>query len=188
MIEVDVLILAAGFSSRAGTFKPALDLGGKTLIARCVETFHDLCTSVIIVTGHEADRIAALVSGYPKVRLVHNADYADGMFSSVRTGVGAVSAPRFFLIPGDHPLVSPRTCEQLLAAVGNVIVPSFSGKAGHPVLIDASLNAEILAEAPASNLKAILSRHERTFVTVDDPGVLFDVDTMDDYQKALAAF
>jgi molybdenum cofactor cytidylyltransferase len=186
--EVDVVILAAGFSSRAGTFKPALDIAGKPLLARCVETFHDLCASVIVVAGHEADRVAALVSPYPKVQLVQNAAYATGMFSSVRAGAAAVRSPRFFLIPGDHPLVSPRTCALLLDTKGNVVVPSFSGKAGHPVLLDAEILTEILAEAPESNLRAVLSRHERTFVTVDDPGVLFDVDTMDDYREAVAAF
>ncbi len=188
MTDVDAVILAAGFSSRAGTFKPALDLAGKSLLARCVETFLDLSTSVIVVAGHEADRVEALVAGYPKVTVMRNAAYASGMFSSVRAGVSAVRAPRFFLTPGDHPLLLERTCRRLLETPGAVVVPSFSGKAGHPVLLDSALIPEILAEDAGSNLRDVLSRHERSFAIVDDGGVLFDVDTMDDYRAAVAAF
>ncbi len=188
MSKVDAVILAAGYSSRMGAFKPALDLAGKSLLARCVETFLDLCGSVIAVAGHEADRVAALVAAYPAVKVVRNPDYDAGMFTSVRAGVAAVEAARFFLTPGDHPLVSPRTCARLLESEGAVVVPSYDGKAGHPVLLDASLIPEILAEPAGSNLRAVLSRHPRAFVTLDDPGVLFDVDTPDDYQKAFAAF
>ncbi len=188
MHAVDAVILAAGYSSRMGAFKPALDFAGKSLLARCVETFLALCGSVIVVAGHEADRTAALLAAYPTVRVLRNPDYDAGMFTSVRAGVAAVGAARCFLTPGDHPLISPRTCGRLLQAAGTIVVPSHDGKAGHPVLLDAALIPEILAEPADSNLRAVLSRHERTFVTVDDPGILFDVDTMEDYRAAVAAF
>lgn len=188
MSEVDAVILAGGFSSRAGTFKPALDLAGKSLLARCVEAFHGFCSSVIVVAGHEADRVETLVAAYPKVHLVRNAEYASGMFSSVRAGAAAVRTNRFFLTPGDHPFLREETCRLLLETAGKIVVPSFSGKAGHPVLLDSSLIPEILAEDAGSTLRDVLSRHERTFVVVDDGGVLFDVDTIDDYRKAVEAF
>lgn len=185
MSSVQAVVLAAGLSRRAGSFKPALDLGGRPMILRCVDAFLETCSSIIVVGGHEYDRLAALVVGIPELRLVRNEGYLSGMFSSVRAAVAAVDADRFFLIPGDYPFVRPETCRVLLEASGAVVVPSFGGRAGHPVLLDAALIHDILAEKEDSTLRAVLSRHPRTFVPVDDPGVLRDVDTEDDYRAAV---
>ena len=108
-MTVDAVILAAGYSSRAGDFKPALDLFGKSILQRCIESMSDLCENIIVVGGHQIKIIRELTKDLPKVKVVKNEHFELGMFSSVRRGIKEVSSDRFFIIPGDQPLVRPET-------------------------------------------------------------------------------
>ena len=56
-VKIDGVILAAGFSERAGQFKPALDLGGKPILVRCIESMTETCDQTIVVAGFNVDRI-----------------------------------------------------------------------------------------------------------------------------------
>jgi len=185
---VQAVILAAGFSSRAGTFKPLMELRGKTLIQRCIEAFSGLCSELIVVGGYEAERLGAALASFPGVRMVVNQDYERGMFSSVKRGVSEIRTERFFLTPADYPLIDPGTCRALLDVQGPVVVPSYGGRNGHPVLLDGSLIPEILAEDDDSSLRALLSRKTKTVVPVDDQGILRDLDTPEDLEALDAIY
>src|SRR5437763_1012108 len=62
-----------------------------------------------------------------------------------------------------------------------VVVARFQGRNGHPVLFDKSCVAEILELRAPATLKDVVARHARA-VEVDDPGVVIDLDTQEDYQ------
>ena len=187
------LILCAGCSSRMGGLKPLLPLDGQTLIERIIRLFRQVgIEDILAVLGHEAERILPLLEQFG-VDPVINERFTEGMFSSVQAGVGRINrnCRAFFLLPVDIPLVRPETLQALLAAFerekGEICHPTFRGKHGHPPLLSAALIPEILDFQGEGGLRALLSRYKgrTTDVVVDDPGILLDLDTREDYEKAL---
>ena len=187
-MSIDGVILAAGFSERAGQFKPALDLGGKPILVRCIESMTGVCDYIIVVAGFNMGRIIELVGEFPKVTVVKNNNFELGMFSSVRCGIRGVTANRFFILPGDQPVVKPATFRQIVDIEADIIVPRYNGKKGHPVLFDSYLIPEILAMPDTAILRDFIHSKETYILDVDDPGIGMDVDTMEDYQKIQTYF
>ena len=187
MTNCDGVVLAAGMSRRAGCPKLELPMGGRTVIERSVASLAPFCERVIVVVGWRAGRVRDLLAGAERVHCVLNEAYEEGMFSSVRVGLAHVGAPRFLLLPGDQPLTQPETIRRLLAAEGEIVIPSFRGRKGHPVRIDSLLIPEILAEPPDTTLRDYLSRRGYVTVEVDDPGVRQDIDTLADYDALQGA-
>lgn len=180
---VDGVVLAAGLSSRAGTNKLLLELDGKSIINRCLETISQVCQWVIVVGGHRFGELEAAVGSYPYVELVYNKHYSDGMFSSVLKGIQQVTAERFFLCPGDYPLIDIQTYFDLLSQEFGIIIPSFQGRSGHPVLID-SCYIPAIGNGDYSSLRCFIRANHYRQIEVSDPGIHLDVDTIADYENA----
>ena len=187
-MDIEAVILAAGFSSRAGVFKMALDFNGKTMLQRNIESMYKFCNRMIVVGGYQVEKIQALTTAYEKVKVVYNESFQEGMFSSARKGMGFVKAERFFFTPGDYPLLTEEVCKALLEAEGEVIVPSFKGRKGHPILLGNSCIQEIMEEPKDSNLKLYLHKKQCTIIEVDNEGILLDVDTIEDYANTHRRF
>ncbi len=181
--KVTGIVLAAGFSSRMGRFKPALPFNGKPLLLHPVETLREICGEVIVVTGHQRERVEKLIRPLTDVKPVYNPDFKTGMFSSVKAGAKAVRTQRFFIVPGDIPLFTQKTCALLLSRKGDVISPAFNGKKGHPVLLGPNIRRDILAAPETEILRNILHRYDIITVETDDEGILVDFDTKNDYNK-----
>ena len=177
--------MAAGFSSRAGAFKMELPLQGKSLICRTIEGMYDFCSRIFLVGGHKIERLVELTREYAKVRVVFNEHYPSGMFSSVQEGVKHIEKEKFFFIPGDCPLVKKEVYRKLLHAPGDIVIPLFRGRKGHPVLMKSFLAEEILREPQDSNLRDFIRGKGYETVEVEDETILIDVDTKADYKKAI---
>jgi len=182
-MNVEGVILAAGFSERAGEYKMELPLGDKTLLERCIEGLATVCERIIVVGGYQYEKIEAIVGHLPNVESVNNENFRMGMFSSVRRGIREIRAGRFFIIPGDQPLVKPETYRKLLSIDADIVIPRFNGKKGHPVLFASYLIPEILALPDTAILRDFIHSKEAAIVDVDDPGVGLDVDSPEDYEK-----
>jgi len=188
--DIAAVILAAGLSSRMTGFKPLLDLDGRHALERCVSLFQDVSIEdVVVVTGREAEQVSAAARRLG-ARAVHNPDFREGMFGSVRAGVAALQdrCAGFFLLPVDIPLVRRETVRCLLEALqperNETLIPHFQGQSGHPPLIPASLRPAILATSgDQGGLRSVLQRAEIRAVPVPDKGVLLDMDTDQDLQR-----
>ena len=163
-----------------------LPLGNKTIIQWAVESMYEVMEQILVVVGWNADRVQKLLAGYEKVNYIENPDYHAGMFSSVQAGIAAVRAPRFFLLPGDMPLVSKQTYRRLLLAQNNICIPVHQGRKGHPVLMSSRLIPQILNAPPTHNLRDFIASKGFSCVEVDDQGIVADVDTPDDYRMAIS--
>jgi molybdenum cofactor cytidylyltransferase len=184
--EVEGVILAAGLSSRSSPYnKMALPLGDKTVIERSLEGMYDLVSRIIVVVGWQAVVLQNLLTPYAKVECVLNEAYPEGMFGSVKRGVAHVRAPRFFLQPGDIPLVGRAVYQRLLTIHQDVVIPTYAGRRGHPLLLSNSLVPKILAQPPGTTLRDVLAHSSFTLLPVDDEAILWDLDTAQDYEFLL---
>jgi molybdenum cofactor cytidylyltransferase len=189
---MEAIILAAGYSSRANAFKMTLPLGQMTVLEQTISKFEGLCSRVIIVAGFQAEIIQEEIAKISRknayllqIKFVYNENFNQGMFSSIQKGCNEVNAPTFFLTPGDCPLVKKETVQLLAKHKGNVVIPSFNYKGGHPIKLSSEVKQKILETNPKCNLRVVLGGYEKKYMNVDDPGVLMDVDTPEDYQNAL---
>ncbi|CAO3420850.1 NTP transferase domain-containing protein [Azospirillum doebereinerae] len=185
--RVTALVLAAGRSSRMGaTNKLLAEVDGTPLLARAVDAaLASQAANVIVVTGHQGERVAAALSGKP-VTFVHNPDFAEGLSRSLRAGLAAVPSESDAVVVclGDMPRVASGIIDRLIAAYSPaegraVCIPTAHGKQGNPVLWDRAFFAEMAALTGDSGAKRLIGRHADRVceVPVDDAGILYDVDT-----------
>ena len=187
------VILAAGLSSRMGTFKPLMEIGGKSMVCRVAELMQSAgAAPVIVVTGHRHEELEAHLAGRG-VRFIHNLDYASTQqLESLQLALAALpkDCEQVLVTPADIPLVRPNTVERLLAAEGDFIRPRCGERTGHPVVLSAGLIPFLLRYDGPGGLKGAVNQSGCAVrdVDVDDPGVLMDNDTPADFQRTLAQF
>ena len=184
-MKINGLIVAAGLSSRALGYKMLYKIEEKTLIEQAVTTIQPFCQSVTVVTGHNHRLIEKVLKDYEGVTLVYNEKYEEGMFSSVKLGINKIVCDRLIFMPGDYGHVKKRTVKKIIENSGDVIVPSYDYKAGHPIIIEGSLLQEISENSELNSLKDFVKTKTVTYVTVNDPGILMDIDTFEDYLDVL---
>ena len=264
-MNIDLIILAGGLSSRMGVLKPLLPVGEVPAIQRCIQTGKAAgAREIVVVTGFKHDELERVISGRiingqncvfagtevgitsgaevscveaieseaykvkvfrpelteneeirqnaaePEVRVTHNKDYAEGMFSSVVTGVKALrdGADGFFLLPADCCAVTSDTLIKLASVfadnadnvdnadedsnannAGNaeqaVIRPRYRERRGHPPLIPAKYANTLVSYCGDGGLKAVLRTLPTIEVEMDSEETLLDMDTPEDYARLL---
>ncbi|QCX33629.1 nucleotidyltransferase family protein [Caloramator sp. E03] len=183
-MKIDGVILAAGFSTRANTFKMTLEFKGKTILENVIDNMSLYVDRIIIVGGYRIEEIEKIVKRYEKVELIFNDKYEEGMFSSIKKGISKVSGDKFFLTPGDYPLIKPFVYKKLLECEEDIAIPVYNGKRGHPILINSRLIDNIY-NPKYTNLREFIKDNNVQFIDVDCIGIIKDIDTMEDYREAL---
>ena len=188
------VVLAAGRSERIGAPKALLDFRGRPFVVRILEALEalDLKTRVVVL-GLDAPRVRPALAGHDCL-IVENPSAAGGPIASLRCALGALRPlqPGAVLAwPVDVPHVRITTVERLMETYQRsgapAVVPAFGGRRGHPVIWDASLFAELESSEAASRhgARAVLHAHaaELAEVAVDDPAVIDDINTPEDYER-----
>lgn len=186
---ISAIILAGGYSSRMGAFKPLLPVGNRVTLECAVHLFREAgVADVCVVTGHRAAEIVPVAEA-SGARCVHNAKYSSGMFSSVRAGAEALpqSCRACFVMPVDMPLVRSATLRRMLhfrhGRETAVVYPCFEGHRGHPPLIARRVLDEVLSMMETERLSSLLAAHEAEACNlfVPDEAILLDMDTPAQY-------
>lgn len=149
---------------------------------------YDAVDRIWVVVGWQADQVRALLAPSAKVECVLNEEFRRGMFSSIKTGLARVSAPRVFFQPGDCAFISPDVYARMLVINGDIVIPTHSGKKGHPVLFQGPVIPEILALPDDAILRDYIQDRGFTTIEVEDDGILLDIDTPQDYEILSARF
>jgi molybdenum cofactor cytidylyltransferase len=187
------IILAAGKSERLGRPKQLALLGGEPVLRHVIrQALRSCLNEVIVVLGHEAERIASAV-GEMGQRTIINLNYAAGQSTSLRAGLNAIDprAGAVIVLLGDQPRVDPalidRLIERFQATGARIVRPVYAGCPGNPVLFARSLFPELMAVTGDEGARSLIQRlrHEVALVPVDGPPPR-DLDTEDDY-RLLAA-
>jgi len=186
--RVAAILLAAGRSRRMGSCKQLLPLGDSTVIKRCIGA---LVTGgageVVVVVSEKGSDVAEAVRAYP-VRVVVNPEPEGDMASSVRAGRDALTAEVSGVIVSlcDYPLVAEGTITSLITehgvSPGRIIIPCYQERRGHPLLFPRTILNELATEMILRDLVRREPNRIR-FLDVDDPGVLIDMDTPEDYHR-----
>jgi molybdenum cofactor cytidylyltransferase len=196
-----VLIPAAGRSTRMGSPKPLLRLGGSDFIGTLLATVvavRPALGPVVVITHRDdpalAGRLAELSrSTIPLVVATVDA-WAGDMLDSIRAGASRLPAGAGALIwPVDAPAVRVETVERLLAAAaahaGAACLPLHEGRSGHPVYLPPGLLERLGQARPADGLRGILAAADPRpiEIAVDDPGVGWNVNTPEAYARLCGA-
>lgn len=176
-----------------GRDKALLRYQGKTFLNHLVYLSLPRVDSVVVVVGHHAEQITPTLPTSPRVEAVVNHSYDLGMLSSLQRGLHLVANADWVLwMLVDHPAVRGRTLDQLLgAAKGSrapVVIPTYSGDRGHPVLLSRMVAAELLRLSPDRSPQDVVRNHygKALFVETDDDGVLADIDRRSDYDRLVS--
>jgi molybdenum cofactor cytidylyltransferase len=185
--RIAAIVLAAGRSTRmGGPNKLLAEIGGKPLVRIAAEqALASRAAPVIVVTGHEHERIGAALAGL-SVKLVHNPDFASGLGGSLKAGIAAVPADvdGAVVCLGDMPQVDAALIDQLIAAFDPekgalAVVPVFDGRRGNPVLWSRRFFPELMTIEGDVGARHLISRYNEAVVEVPVTGkaALVDVDT-----------
>lgn len=186
------IILAAGRSSRMGRDKALLPYRGSTFLGHLIETLRQPRISFLrIVLGENADAARAKITLEPP-QIVLNPNPDEPQLASLQLALRSIPEQ---IVDGalvclvDHPCVERETVKLLLdrfyQAGKRIVIPTFSGRRGHPVLFAASLFRELLAAPLDQGARAVVHKFagEVLEVPTQDEGVILDIDDPETYRR-----
>lgn len=183
-MSYNCVILAAGFSSRMGSWKPVMKLQGKSLIQRSIDNASAHSDRIIVAGGYRFDELVIHLADYPRLLLVENRNFEKGMMTSLKAAIPHIQTDYFFVTLADMPFISPETFRNLENhACGDVLFPVTGGRRGHPVLFSRNLTGDILASDDDAPIRQLLLKKDARELEVNDPGILLDIDTPGDYNR-----
>jgi len=197
--KVAGIILAAGCGSRMGKAKQLLPFGRTTLLGHVMDTVQSAgLDCVVLVLGFNAGQIRHALNlsrreqarpDRTSIRVIDNPDWHKGQSFSVSAGLKALPADMdgaLFLL-GDQPLVTVQTLHHLISAFQMsdhwILAPCFKGQRGNPVLVASPLFDRLTQPVGDAGARVLFKefRHRMHCLAVDDPGIVRDVDTPEDY-------
>jgi molybdenum cofactor cytidylyltransferase len=188
-----VVVPAAGRGSRfqGAGHKLGQSLGDAPVLARTLENVIASGLPLVVVTTAELVPIARAVVAARDIVLLPPVGSASreplGMGYTIACGVHArANAPGWLILPGDMPLVRPETLTAVARALSQypVVYPQFRGRRGHPVGFSVELYTELIKLQGDEGARRLLARYPSQALDLDDPGVLIDVDTDGDLERA----
>ncbi len=194
MDRISAILLAAGESTRLGEMKALLPWQGQTILQCQVEALTEAgVVDIVVVLGHQAERLTPLVKTMPRVKVARNARYREGKTTSIKAGLKAVDpASGTILILG---VDQPRSAATLMVLLEHhreagalITIPVYRGQSGHPAVFSTSLIPELMViTEEQAGLKAVVHRLGRKIERVEMPSmeVLLDINTPQDYERAL---
>jgi molybdenum cofactor cytidylyltransferase len=183
--KIGVLILAAGEGKRMGRIKQLLSFGGSTFLEETIKKYSTYCQDIVVTLGFHKDMIKKNIKelGFTFQEIE---DYRDGMSASFRES-SPFNTDYFLVTPCDLPLIEDYTIEVLLKAYreneGKIVVPRFMGKKGHPVVFPITVQSIFKNIKGDIGARDIIKEKGCIYVDLDDPGIIADIDTLNEYNK-----
>ena len=193
--SIAAIVLAAGGSARMGRPKQLLPIDSRPMVRHVTEVVAASgLEQVIVVTGAHTLAVEAALTGLP-VELVRNESWSEGMSSSMHMGLRALrtEVQSVLIVLGDQPGLTAALLQSLVdryrATRAPIVAPIYRGRRGNPVLFDRALFPELLAVQGDRGGRALIDRYQDRVehVEVDDPAVVMDVDSPQDYDGLLGA-
>ncbi|TAH53640.1 MAG: putative selenium-dependent hydroxylase accessory protein YqeC [Chloroflexota bacterium] len=191
--RVSAVILAAGGSTRMrGETKQLLKWGDTTVVGNAARVVGQArVNEMIVVTGNHADQVRAEILG-TNACVVYNPAWTSGRASSIRMGIGEVHANSYaaIFINADQPFLTARVIDSILEKFfetrAPIVVPTYDGKTGSPVLFARELFDELCALQGEQGGRDLLQKYRDVLVSVEieDPRAAMDLNTPEQYAAA----
>ncbi len=194
MAGIWAIVLAAGESKRMGSPKMLLPYNDLTIIEQVIRNLLDSNVDrVVVVVGADREEIMK-VTRRCDVFHCYNENYKTGMLSSVKCGFyslpeGCLAA---LIMPGDQPMTGPGEINRVITTFAEsdrgLVMAAHNGRRGHPLIVDMKYAEEVLALSDDEGLRALSVRHPGDVLEseTDDPSVLRDIDTQEDYMNEIS--
>lgn len=185
------LILAAGESRRMGRSKQLLPFENKTILETVIDHItQSSVDEILVVLGSNREKIEEVIKDLP-VKSVYNANFTEGMLSSVQKGFTSLpkEAEAVLVFLGDQPMIPSSVINQIITAYHStekgIILPVYDKKRGHPVLICTKYREEVAHLNPQVGLRELIHNHPEDILEVelDSSSILEDIDTPEDYKN-----
>lgn len=191
-VPVEAILLAAGESRRMGYPKPLLRLGSRTFIDILAAAMLQSAARLIVVVGAHAGAVRDAVPVDPRIVVVENPGYLRGQLSSIKAALPHVSpeAGGALIHLADHPMVRAETFAAVIDGYRRlqkpIAIARYRGRRGHPVLFARELFGELAAAPEDQGARVVVAADPArvAYIDVDDPGVLTDLDTPEDLERA----
>jgi len=184
---ISAILLSAGQSRRMhGENKLVKKVKGIPLIKHSIKNIlNSSVDDLIIILGHQKELLEKLIDKNKKIKFVFNKDFESGMASSIKTGLNHLSknTDAFFVCLADMPLVNKNIYNLLIKSKNNgeIIIPTYKGKKGNPVLFSISMKNKIKnIEGDVGAKKIIeMNKNKILFCETNDMSVTKDYNTKD---------
>jgi|TARA_B100000315_G_scaffold71286_1_gene64983 molybdenum cofactor cytidylyltransferase len=186
---ISAILLTAGQSKRmCGENKLTKKIQGIPLIKHSVENI--LSSSIdelIVVVGYQKEIIEKLIDKNVKIKFVFNKNFESGMASSIKTGLNHLSddTEAFFICLGDMPMVNKDVFNLLIKSKNNkeIIVPTYNGKQGNPVLFSKSMKKQIMTIEGDAGAKKILqlNKDKILYIKTNDQYIMKNYNSQNDF-------
>lgn len=194
MLNIGLIILAAGKASRMGKPKQLLIYQGSSLISHAVKIgLNSTCKPVLVVLGAYAEQIKPEINKLP-IKIVENPLWETGMSSSIRVGITAIKESNskldgVIIALADQPLIDVKVFNKLIQSyqeTKNIIIAcAYDGVVGVPALFNNILFSELINLEGDKGAKALMRKYRDEVLSIEIPEAAIDIDTEDDYEKLL---
>ncbi|MBT5187587.1 MAG: nucleotidyltransferase family protein [Kordiimonadaceae bacterium] len=188
--RITAIVLAAGQSSRMGDQnKLLLSFNDQSMVSHVIDQLaSSKAAEIIVITGNEADSVKKSIP--QKVTFIHNPDYADGLSTSVRSGIDALSndVDGVMICLGDMPYITAENYNMLIAVFedGKIIAPVTNDKIGNPLIFSSQYFEDFLNLEGDKGARALLKKYPENILKVDlnTEAIFQDIDTPEAYNEA----
>ena len=192
-VNISAILLGAGESKRMGRDKLSLPWGKETVLEHCLRILLRSEVQEVILVISKLAQWKQNRYDNPKIKVVLNPRYREGMSTSIRKGLQALDhrSQGVLIALGDQPRLKTRTINCLIHAFalgkGKIVIPSFQKKIGHPVIFHRQYERELKRLKGDVGGRSIIERHPQEVkrVRVRSEGVIRDIDTRKDYGREL---
>jgi 4-nitrophenyl phosphatase len=192
--KVAAVLLAAGGATRFGRPKQLLEWDGRPLVAHVADTaWATGLNPLVVVLGAAAERVAPALEGRP-LQVLRNYRWEEGVSTSLNVGLAALppSVEAAIFLQVDQPLITPRFLRALVTrwreSGADIVVPAWEGQRGSPVLFARALFPKLAQLSGDVGGRALFAAHADRLATlpVEDPALLADADTPEEYARLCA--
>ena len=191
-LNIGIVILAAGASTRMGTPKQLLRYQERSLLHHTVEiAIASICRPIVVVLGAYAQLIQPEISQFP-IQIVENLQWNQGMSSSIRVGIGKLrtSNPEVeavIITLCDQPFISTEIINQLALTYRStnqpIVACEYAQTLGVPALFSDRLFSELMTLKSSEGAKQVIKKHSQEVFIISFPEGATDIDTPKEYAE-----
>jgi molybdenum cofactor cytidylyltransferase len=193
-MNIGIIVLAAGSSTRMGRSKQLLEIDGEPLICRCIKIGLAVSTDNIVVVLGANEKPHREVIGQLPVHIIMNHYWKTGMGSSIKTALNyllqtGAQLDAVIILVCDQPALSSEHLQKMIDLFAGsqkpIIASAYSNSKGVPVLFGRSFFSNLLLLGDDQGAKKLVQQFPDRVEVVDFPNGAFDLDTEEDYQNYL---